>query len=276
MRARAALERVDAGEARTHAAAVERALGLVEAWELNGRGLVYVPPGGFWADEYPLGGYVLTVQLLRLWTLRALGRDADALAALLERELRLEPGRAGIWHPTAHRRAREAGFTGWAASLHPGGYEVVFDGLAHALVALLGLEGADEAAEGLARRAGELGLVPAYDPPVTPGMPGWEELRSYHRYAFRNEPGYYHNGGRWPFVTAFAALGLAARGRPKAAAVLADGIDRLNAAEGWSFPEYAHGVTGAPGGARRVAWSAAASLLAHHASLSGTAGLPGM
>ncbi|MEZ6185744.1 MAG: fructofuranosidase/invertase [Planctomycetota bacterium] len=51
--------------------------------------LVYMPEGGDWADEYPLSGYALGLQLLRLWALRldaqAFGREASAArAAALE------------------------------------------------------------------------------------------------------------------------------------------------------------------------------------------------
>lgn len=264
----AALRRVDEAEAARHLSAAVRALDVVDAWELNGGGLVHVPPGGFWADEYPLGGYVLAVQLLRLWALRALGEEerCERLRAIVGRELRLDPGRRDGLHPAAREQALAAGHAGWAASLDPGGYTFRFDGLAAALVALLGLEGVDEAAAGLVQRAEPFGLVPAYDPPVLPGDAGWEALRTARLGAFRNEPWCYHNGGRWPFVTGIAALGLAACGREREAATLAAGIDRLNAADGWSFPEFAHGRTGAPGGARGTAWSAAAAVLARHAA----------
>ena len=76
------------------APAVERGLRLLTAWELNGRGLVYVPQSGSWADEYPHHGYLLHVQLLRLWALRCdarlFGRAESAeRAAHLERLLRV-------------------------------------------------------------------------------------------------------------------------------------------------------------------------------------------
>lgn len=49
---------------------VKRGLDLLEVWEYNSGGLVYVPQSGEWADEYILHGYTLYVQLLRLWALR--------------------------------------------------------------------------------------------------------------------------------------------------------------------------------------------------------------
>lgn len=39
--------------------------------------------------------------------------------------------------------------------------------------------------------------------------------------------------------------------------------------EDWSFPEYVHGATFAPGGTRHQGWSAAAAIIAHHALFEG-------
>ncbi len=38
---------------------VQRAMGVLDAWEFNSKGLVYVPQSGNWADEYVQHGYVL-------------------------------------------------------------------------------------------------------------------------------------------------------------------------------------------------------------------------
>ena len=55
---------------------VTGALGLLDAWEFNARGLVYVPQSGDWADEYDLHGYLLYDQVLRLAALRTGWRAA--------------------------------------------------------------------------------------------------------------------------------------------------------------------------------------------------------
>ena len=38
---------------------VQRGLELLKAWEFNARGLIYMPLGGDWADEFVYHGYVL-------------------------------------------------------------------------------------------------------------------------------------------------------------------------------------------------------------------------
>jgi len=55
-------------------ASVERAINYLKCLELNGRGLIYIPPGGDWADEYINDGYVLFDQLLYYFALQTAGR----------------------------------------------------------------------------------------------------------------------------------------------------------------------------------------------------------
>ncbi len=48
---------------------IYKCFALLDAWEFNGKGLVYVPQSGDWADEYIQHGYILYDQLLRVWAL---------------------------------------------------------------------------------------------------------------------------------------------------------------------------------------------------------------
>lgn len=85
-------------------------------------------------------------------------------------------------------------------------------------------------------------------------------IRKYHQ----NLEYCYHNGGIWPFVGGFWVLALAAAGRqPQAARELA-GLARANAANGWRFTEWFHGLTGRPEGMPGQSWNAAMFLLAGH------------
>ena len=72
----------DAAWAGRHAAQVDGVLRLLDAWEFNGRGLVYVPQSGDWADEYDLHGYLLFDQVLRLLALRAWAPFAPSPASV--------------------------------------------------------------------------------------------------------------------------------------------------------------------------------------------------
>jgi hypothetical protein len=77
---------------------------VLDAWEFNGKHLVYVPQSGDWADEYVQHGYVLYDQLLRLWALelaaQRYGRadwadKAAAIRAVLRRNYWNEPAADG-------------------------------------------------------------------------------------------------------------------------------------------------------------------------------------
>lgn len=276
----AALGTVDPGALTRHGEAMRRALWLCGAWEFNGRGLIYVPMGGSWADEYILHGYVLHVQLLYLWALRAGGRAladdrlsarAGALAECLRENFWAAapaPAPGQPYHPAAHQRLRADGAPPyWLAAFHPGGYEPVFDGFANGLALLMGLGHAAEVAAAVERVAAGTGsvLTPAFYPAITPADPGWAWLERHALCGFRNRPWEYHNGGLWPVVTGFMAAGLVQAGQPALACRLRDAIAAANAAGGWGFYEFHHGRDHTPMGVRETAWSAAATVLAEAA-----------
>ncbi len=48
---------------------IQKSFFYLKCVELNGRGLIYIPPGGDWSDEYINEGYVLFDQLLYLFAL---------------------------------------------------------------------------------------------------------------------------------------------------------------------------------------------------------------
>lgn len=229
-----------------------RAMALYDVWELNGRGLVFVPPGGCWADEYPISGYTLTEQLLRLWALRELG---DATAGELADRIagNYDVGGGGDYHRGARERAPRIDHL--AASFAPTGYDTRFDGLANALAIRLGVGDVDRIAAAMKRVAAGLGgaMVPAFWPPIEPGDPDWPGLEAMAAHGFRNRPGAYHNGGRWPMVNGFYGLALLSLGdRPGAVAVL----EHIRAAGCAEFID----AGGIPGGATPATWSAAAEV----------------
>ena len=256
--------------------AAERALGWLAGQALAEHDLVYMPEGGDWADEYPLSGYALGLQLLRLWALRldaeVFGRERSAArAAALESVLatnywRREQPLAEVIHPPAYAQL-QAGppLAHWVAGWKPSGYDPTFDGLANALALLL----LDEPAEAASTAGFALqlaadnpaGLVPAFWPWITPESTGWAALSQLHGGTFRNEPGAYHNGGLWPMNNGFWGAALAARGRLDDARQLLRAVERANHDARTPFPEFLHADDARPGGVSPCAWSAAAPVL---------------
>jgi len=249
----------------THWGGLMRAQVLLRAWEYNDGGLLYVPQGGDWADEYVLSGYLLYDQVLRWWAqreLEAAGRrlsrsvdhGRDELPALIERHYASDRDVGST--------ARRAAF--FLAGFRAGGVFEQFDAWGNALCCLLGV-----GSEGLRRRSSEhaaglsrFDLVPAFDPPITPDDAAYAELCHAAGERFRNRPGRYHNGGLWPLVTGFWALAARRLGLAEQAARWAGGIARANRLGEQGFPEYLDAQTGEPGGVSGLGWSAAAEVLA--------------
>ena len=242
---------LDAAEFEASAHAVVR---LLDALEYNGRHLLYVPAGGNWADEYVYEGYILYDQVLRAWALRLLG-DVHDEPAWLDKADRIErridesywpDDREACGHPlAAHSPVRRG---------------EMFDLAACSLLALSGLVPTRAAAalDWIARHYLDGGaLPPAFAPVIDEGHPDWPALRRYHLHGFRNRPYEYHNGGVWPIWLGWLALALARTGRLAELERLRGLVDeRLGAVADFGFEEYLHGLTGAPGGTPRMAYTA--------------------
>ena len=267
---------------------------LLGAWEFNGRGLLYVPATGDWADEYLHSGYVLYDQLLYLQALRGIAwihrrlhgrRDEDLVGKIAHLEALI---RANYWfevdgdavpehayHPQLFEKGRRAAENRrgsyWMPFFSPHGYGYNFDGLANALVSLLGVADEDQAAATDQCIESEIvqdevRLLPAFDPVIRPQDETWHSLQMTFSHGFKNEPYEFHNGGLWPLVTGFYVASLAKRGRGEAAARYLEGVHAANRSErdgkAWSFPEYLHGRSHEPKGTSGMAWSAAAAVIA--------------
>jgi hypothetical protein len=242
---------LDAVPFRESVRAVVRLLGAIE---YNGRHLIYVPPGGNWADEYIYEGYILYDQVLRAWGLRLLGelydeRDWLAKAGQIEQTIaeRFEPA------ADAPRRHPIAAFS-------PLGTRDIFDLAACSLLALSGI--APRLGEGAVAWIDEhflqrSELPPVFHPVIEEGDPDWPALRRYHLHAFRNRPHEYHNGGIWPIWLGWLALALAQTDRLDSLERLKQTVRaRLAASTTFDFEEYLHGRSGAPGGTPKMAYTA--------------------
>ena len=114
------------------------------------------------------------------------------------------------------------------------------------------------------RDCGELAvdLPPCLFPYIQPQHADWRP-----RYAKYNQPGEYHNGGIWPFVSGFYVAACVAAGRMDLAQRKLLALARLvkpwheNEAQ-WGFNEWIKAQTGQPSGRDWQTWSAAMYLYA--------------
>lgn len=277
--------------------AIEKARFILGAWELNNRGLIYVPLTGDWADEYVHNGYVLYDQLLYLQAQRTLARIHAAVHGSSEHGLRDSISRlrhlirANYWFENDgqlpddvyHEVLYEKGFRAaaargeekyWMPFFSPGGYGYRFDAFANVLASLFDV--ADDAHrrivdEYIARELcnDDFMLLPAFHPVIEQVDEDWKNLQVMFSYNFKNRPYEYHNGGLWPMISGFYVADLARRGRRPEAEKVLHAIHRANAmemsGEAWGFAEFIHGRTLQAGGNRHQGWSAAAAVIGHHA-----------
>lgn len=232
---------------------------LLDAVEYNGRDLLYVPAGGNWADEYLYEGYILYDQVLRAWALRLLGATYGqpawtGKAARIGRAID-----ARFWPGDEARRGHPV------AAFSPVRTCAMFDLAACALLGASGVAPAtgDAALAWVAEHFVRRGLLPpAFHPVIDEAHPDWPALARYHLYGFRNRPHEYHNGGVWPVWLGWLALALARTGRTDELTRLRATVDaRLAALPAFDFEEYLHGLTGAPGGTPRMAYTATGLVL---------------
>jgi len=252
---------------------LRQSLALMQAWEFNNRHLMYVPLSGNWADEYITEGYTLYDQLLRVWALRLFARcfddedirrKADAVSDTILYNFTVSDGVR--YHEKAYESANFSPFA--PCCFTPAGYKPQFDAFAHSLFLLLGLWPKTEEpallryCQDLAKGK-PLGMLPAFWPPVRPKDAEWPLLEHNCKYAFRNFPYEFHNGGTWPMVNGFYGMALVATRRKEEAVALYDAIAVANAKSGNGFYENFHTVTGDPIGVAHCSWSAAGQILLH-------------
>lgn len=232
---------------------IRSAVRLLDAVEYNGRHLIYIPPGGNWADEYVYDGYILSDQVLRSWALRALGAVLEQ-SAWIDKAARVAAAIAAGYWPEGRPQAYPL------AAFSPVAQRGVFDLAACTLLATSGIEArrAARALDWIADRfLGQAQLPPAFHPVIEEGDPDWPALERYHLYQFRNRPHEYHNGGIWPVWLGWLGLALARAGRRQALARLREEVGRaLHSRSSFRFHEFLHGTTLTPGGTPDMAYTA--------------------
>ncbi len=254
---------------------IEKAFHLLECWEMNGRGLIYTPVGGNWADEYISQGYVLYDQCLRLWALRAYAHfsqekkysdRAESLSHLLKANFSFsQKEEKKLYHPVAYERAWEA-LPYWAMSLGAQGYDKRWDMAANALVLLLGLEENPEKIETflldlINHKAME--MLPVFYPIIQETDPEWHFLNNNFLYQFKNKPHHFHNGGAWPVFIGLLCLGFSSQNRTFILEKISAQVEtKMNSVSSdMRFSEYWNTNTFEAGGVPKLAFSASGYLM---------------
>jgi GH15 family glucan-1,4-alpha-glucosidase len=253
---------------------IEKCFALLDAWEFNNKGLLYVPLSGNWADEYITDGYVLYDQLLRVWALKSYNYFVEddvistKIKAIIEQiEINFTPNDLGDkYHQRAYQEINIEKFM--PCSFSPAGYKTQFDAFANSLALYLNIGSQDFQEKILdysisLKNEMELKLLPAFWPAIKETDLDWNLLKNNCKYEFRNYPNEFHNGGSWSMVNGFYGLALLSKGKSKEASEVLNAINKVNAVQDFSFYENFNSETKEPNGVPFCAWSAAAAVLIH-------------
>ena len=210
----AAIFRKVTGESEFLHDAVEKALIWMEYQSPSDRYLVAQQPTSDWRDEQWVLGYGLFVNTIVYSYLRLLGRKERA------DHVQQEMSKFTITEGSIHHHVHEGLVVKHKPYYAMWSYKILsserFDLLGNSLAILSGIASQTRANEMISwieeecssmREKGELvvGLPPNFFPFVKTTDPEWNE-----RYAEYNNPGDYHNGGIWPFVSGFYIAALVA------------------------------------------------------------------
>jgi hypothetical protein len=252
---------------------IAKAFQVLKDWEMNGRGFIYTPLGGNWADEYISEGYNLYDQCLRLWALRIAGKvfeneayltEAEQLTALIINNYYFQEGSTNHYHPVAYQKAEPKPYF-WF-QFGPQGYDTRFDMAANALVLLLDLHPEPHKLEvflqELSQHQGRW-MLPVFYPVIQETDPEWFLLERNYSYSFKNKPHHFHNGGCWPVFMGILGLGLAKHGLLSCTSNMQEAVTLALANEEppFSFHEYWAGDTNIPGGVTPLAYTASGTAL---------------
>jgi len=196
---------------------VRKAMRWMEYQSPSDRVLVAQLPTSDWRDEQWVLGYALYVNTVVYTYLRLFGQHERASV------LREMMGHFTVKGERQHRHVHEGLVLRYKPYFAAWSYKVYgserFDLLGNSLAILSGIATRTRAKELVSwieaecrelRRNGDLAvdLPPNFFPYVRPDDPDW--MPRYKRY---NQPGEYHNGGVWPFISGFYIAALVAAGR---------------------------------------------------------------
>lgn len=270
-----ALLQNDRSLAQAYVHQVEKCFSVMDAWEYNGKQLLYVPQSGDWADEYIQHGYILFNQLLRVWALRLAALvyekenwliKARSVQQVIENNFWNRLGTGPLYAPNLKHQLDAAPQGYWLMGFNPARIYHQFDLQANCLAILLGIGNEEENSEafqyiqGLALK--KQSMLPSFYPTINYTDADMKELENNFAYSFRNKPNEFHNGGLWPVWNGFLAAAAMQSGDTDFAAAVTTQIEVANRKNNFQYNECLHGETGEPIGVPHCTWSAGGHVLA--------------
>ncbi len=249
--------------------AIDKARVYLKACEFNDRGWIYTPLSGNWADEYPIHGYTLYDNALRLW--------GEALYEELEcgnsktMEVLMAKTFENFW-PNEHvkncyqkgpfKKALDSQLKHFVAFILPGVYDTRFDAAGNALALLLfDLSESQKVKlkEFVQSLRDDLGspLIPAFWPIMDENSKDWFLMEGNHSFSFKNTPGNFHNGGIWPVWMGLFCYALAKQGMKETAReIIHSFVTAIETNPNWEFQEFLSTPSLSLGGKTQMGYTA--------------------
>ncbi len=269
-----------------HYPGIKKTIDLLECWEFNQRGLIFVPEGGDWADEMPRRGYLLYDQILYYLALiefiklkKIKGEEFeywDDKKVDLKKRIQInfwpqevkKQDQKYIYHISIFNELKNKEGRYWMEDFDADTKR--FDTFANSLAIISGISDKkkNQKIVEYASKVSKKDLLPAFHPVIRRWSKDWDELKSEHLFEFKNKPYSYHNGGLWPMINGFYILALRKMGEKDLAEHYSRKITQanyLNPKKGgeWGFYEYLDGKKKTPKGTPHMAWNAAAQVFAY-------------
>ena len=259
---------------------INLALQVMDAWEFNGKHLMYVPQSGDWADEYIQHGYVLFDQLLRLWALElaaklyeknAFAEKAAYVKTTIENNFFYRPDDDNWYAANMIHQKEDAPKGFWWMGFNPAQIYPQFDLQANALAVLLKIGTVEQQknciiyTQKLFEERGT--MLPSFWPAVEYKDREMNELKNNFAYRFRNKPGEFHNAGLWPVWNGLMCAALKIFGKETVHKHLFEIMVNAVSENNFEMNECYHGETNAPCGVQECAWSAAGIIFSERGHL---------
>ena len=231
---------------------IQKSRAYLKCIEFNGKGWIYTPLSGNWADEYPVHGYTLYDNCLRLWgeaiLLKINGGDKNEFRKIQNKTKTnfwpLEDDNGDqIYQKTSYKKACSKSISHFCSFILPGIYNTRFDAAGNAL-ALLNFKLNASKKSALSKFIKTLNeditktLVPAFWPAIKKGDDDWHYIEENYSYDFKNEPFHFHNGGIWPVWMGLFCLGLANNDLNEDVQHIISDFESITKNTDWNFQEY--------------------------------------
>lgn len=259
---------------------LEKALFYLDCLELNGKDLLYIPPGGDWADEYINEGYVLFDQLLYITALQYYAQvyKDDSILQNVEKikqiiKINFFPSKNNIGNKLVYQdKLYEKVLKNYTgpfpiASFSAFGANYYQDLFSIALILdldILNKKEKEEIEKEIEIQYKEkFKIYPAFYPVIDENSKDWEKLETNYIFRLKNKPYEYHNGGLWGMVYGFYL-----NAKDTVSKEDMQNFAEILKRDTYIFPEFYHGQTHQAMGVTKLGFTASGYLLAYQKFIS--------